>query len=659
MFSLPDKDVFAIDATLATPALKSSADAAVSGVGTVLFNMAVNPVSGKVYVSNLESRNEVRFEGHNTTGDGSSVRGHIAESRITVVANGVATPRHLNKHIDYSVDGSPAEAANSLAFPTSMAVSKDGKKLFVAAFGSSKLGVYSTSELEADTFVPSSTDHVALTGGGPQGVVLHEEEGLAYVLTRFDNGISVVSTGGKKEISHQRMYNPEPSSITAGRRFLYDATLSSSHGDSACASCHIFGDLDSLAWDLGDPDGKVLNNPGPFAIPLLPFFPSKDMHPMKGPMTTQSLRGMANHGPMHWRGDRTGGNDVPESAQPDTGSFDEDAAFKAFNGAFPGLLGRAGKLSDSEMQAFADFALQLSYPPNPIRNLDNSLTAAQQAGRDFYFNHASDGGELPSDVFHNCNGCHTLDPRGNEQFAVEKPGFFGTDGRYSFENEAQFMKVPHLRNLYQKVGMFGMANTFRLPLDSTPPALQFLPPPLNDVSFKGDQVRGFGFTHDGSVDTVFRFLGANVFAQRPADDPFPNPFGIPPSAQGVALRRQVEAFLLAYDSNLAPVVGQQVTLTASNASVVGARITLLEQRAAADECELVVTFVADGRETGALYLPSSNSFVRDRSSTPALSDAALRALAQKGPVTFTAVPPGSGERIALDRNGDGKLDGDG
>ena len=32
---------------------------------------------------------------------------------------------------------------------------------------------------------------------------------------------------------------------------------------------------------------------------------------MKGPMTTQTLRGMANHGPMHWRGDRTGGN-VPD-----------------------------------------------------------------------------------------------------------------------------------------------------------------------------------------------------------------------------------------------------------------------------------------------------------------------------------------------------------
>ena len=63
-------------------------------------------------------------------------------------------------------------------------------------------------------------------------------------------------------------------------------------------------------------------------------------HPMKGPMTTQSLRGMANHGPMHWRGDRTGGNDAA-SAQPNSGSFDEVAGFMKFNPAFQDLLGAA------------------------------------------------------------------------------------------------------------------------------------------------------------------------------------------------------------------------------------------------------------------------------------------------------------------------------
>ena len=59
-FNLPDQDVFAIDATPTTPGGRSAPS---PSVGTILFNMAVNPVNGKVYVTNTEARNEVRFEG--------------------------------------------------------------------------------------------------------------------------------------------------------------------------------------------------------------------------------------------------------------------------------------------------------------------------------------------------------------------------------------------------------------------------------------------------------------------------------------------------------------------------------------------------------------------------------------------------------------------
>jgi DNA-binding beta-propeller fold protein YncE len=654
-FNLPDADVFAIDAN-ATPPVQTSSFA---GVGTVLFNMAVNPASGKVYVTNTEARNDVRFEGHNLVGGGSSVRGHIAESRITVLDGSTVTPRHLNKHLDFSQQGTAAERSRTLAFPMDLTVSSNGQTLYVTAFGSSKIGVFSTAELESDGFIPDSTRQVSISGGGPSGVVLHEASGRLFVHTRFDNGISVVDTGSLREIHHQTMPNPEPESVQKGRRFLYDATLTSSHGDSACASCHIFGDLDGLAWDLGDPDGSLLTNPGPFKIPLaaLPPIFNPNFHPLKGPMTTQSLRGMANHGPMHWRGDRTGGNDAP-SVQPSSGAFDEDAAFKKFNVAFPGLLGRDTALAPDELQAFADFILQTTYPPNPNRNLDNSLTAAQEAGRAFYFRSLPDGREFPSDTFRNCNGCHVLNPNGNAQAGVARPGFFGTDGSYSFENETQFMKVPHLRNLYQKVGMFGMAQTFGLPIDGPVPRLSFLPPPFNTDAYLGDQVRGFGFAHDGSVDTLFRFVGASVFVERPPENPFPNPGGIPPSAVGIAIRRQLESFLLVFDSNLAPVVGQQATLTATNGGAVMGRVELLLARARQGECEVVVRGRESGRELGFLYRPASGDFLSNRMNEGAWSKEQLLARLPHGPLTFTAAPGGSGHRLALDRDLDGVLDGD-
>jgi DNA-binding beta-propeller fold protein YncE len=682
---LPDKDVFAIDALANPPAPKPNG--AFAGVGTVLFNMAVNPVTGKVYVSNTDARNDVRFEGHNVFGPtqgapAGSVRGHTAENRITIIdpTAGVVTPRHLNKHIDYTQDGTPQEAAKSLAFPTEMAITPDGRTLFVAALGSSKVGLFSTHELETDTFVPSEASQIPVTGGGPAGLALEPHGDLLYVLTRFDNAISVIDVRSRHEIGHVPMFNPEPASVVKGRPFLYDASLTSGHGDSACASCHVFGDFDGLAWDLGDPDDFVTPIPGPFTIDLSlvapiigtdpPFY-----HSLKGPMTTQSLRGMANHGPMHWRGDRTGGTDasrlvVLPSVQPDTGAFDEQAAFKKFNVAFGGLLGRAAPLTDEQMQAFTDFILQVTYPPNPVRNLDNSLTADQQAGRNFFFNQTENGTEIPSDTFHNCNGCHVLDPNGNAQFGVAKPGFFGSDGRYSFEQETQFMKVPHLRNLYQKVGMFGMDVTF----DPASPGFpfMFLPAPYNDSSFQGDQVRGFGFLHDGSVDTVFRFHSSTVFTQRDATSPFPNPGGFPVASPtddpataqqkvlaNIQLRRQVEAFMLAFDSNLAPIVGQQATLTAWSESDVNARIDLLEARAAAGDCDLVVhgRMVRDG-SVGYVYEPATATFVPDRVRRRAVPDPALRALARDTELTFTAVPPGSGRRIGIDRDLDGVLDGD-
>ena len=48
----------------------------------------------------------------------------------------------------------------------------------------------------------------------------------------------------------------------------------------------------------------------------------------------------------------------------------------------------------------------------------------------------------------------------------------------------------------------------------------------------------------------------------------------------------------------------------------------------------------------------------DRQGQPAISEAALRDLALGHPLTYTCVPPGSGLRLAVDRDGDGFWDGD-
>jgi len=692
---LPDQDVFAIDASQYPPV--ASTREPFSHVGTTLFNMAVNPKNGKVYVSNTDAHNDVRFEGH--TPGFSSVAGNAVDSRITVLdpADATVTPINLNSQLDHSAGtGDPALAR---AFPLDLVVSKDGSELYVVLQGSSKLVVYPTSALEAGTAAATAGNEVTLSGGGPSGVVIDDRTRMAYVVTRFDNSIALVDLRRRVEVGHVPMFNPEPASLTRGRRFLYDAKLTSALGDQACASCHVGGDLDGLAWDLGNPGASPLpitqkyaqatdvftmppSSIIAFAGPAVAGLYQASL-PLKGPMTTQSLRGLDNHGAMHWRGDRNGaiqqsgapfldatGQPVT-SVQPNTGIFDEFKAFTSFNVAFPGLVGRSGQLSVDDMAAFGEFALQITYPPNPIRNLDNSLTPMQSAGRAFYFNSANDA-ELPVDRQHACGGCHVLDSKANIGQTAH-PGFFGTDGRLSFDNESQLLKVPHLRNAYQKLGMYGASIDQVRALASIIPQLN---PPINAV-------RGFGYNHDGVLGTIEQFLSQVAFVQTTAGS-FANPGGIPffadpanpfdpskgLSQQGFSIRRAVASFLLAFDSNQPPIVGQQLTLTSDNAADNAERLALFEAQATVGNCDLVAhgnvrrtTHVPwlrrRARDTGFVF--SNGSFVADESCIKPLSPEEFVALVTNDDdltLTLTAVPIGSGFRLGIDRDADGYADGD-
>ncbi len=599
--NLPDNDVMVIDTTTAVPTRIRD----LQGVGTTLFNMAVNPVNGKLYVSNQEARNDFRFEGPGTRG--TTVNGHFVDARITVVDGNNVLPRNLNKHIT-SYDkplGTAAEKAAAIATPMEMAVTPDGSTLYLASKGSNKLVRINTAQLESDSFTPSTANQLVLNAGLPTGVVLDAARGRAYVTTRLDNGLSVVNLGNMSEAAHVKMSTPEPADVVTGRKFLYDATYTSSRGDSSCAGCHIFGDMDHLDWDLGNPDDEEVRNRNPYNT-FVPFLlrTTVNFHPMKGPQNTQSLRGMAGNGPLHWRGDRQGVS---------AGATLEERSFKDFSVAFPGLLGRDAALTDEEMTQFARFALKIAYPPNPVRNLDNSMTAKQQAGFNFYMNNNAD-------TLTTCNGCHALDPAKNQ---------YGTDGTMSFEGPtiAENFKIPQLRNMYTKVGSF---------TDNNPQA-----------PFTGDQIRGFGYSNEASKGSISEFLNALVFLNVNQTN-----------------RDLLQEFVLAFPSNLDPIVGQQVTVTPANAAQadVSARLNLLVSRAKVTsprpECELIAKGALGGAQRGWVHSRTADTFVPDRSGEAPVTLANLLAQARtaNAPLTFTCAPPGNGTRMGIDRNNDGKPD---
>jgi hypothetical protein len=269
--------------------------------------------------------------------------------------------------------------------------------------------------------------------------------------------------------------------------------------------------------------------------------------------------------------------------------------------------------------------------------------------------------ELPVDRLHNCNGCHTLDPNGNLG-ATEHPGFFGTSGRLSFENLAQVFKVPHFRNAYQKIGMFASSPDSNRAFT---PNTQ-LNPPLAAI-------RGFGYQPDGAVGAIEHHLTGRVFIRTTnASSPVgQNPGGLPtfqldangdplpiPDPAGFAARRAVVSFLMAYDSNFKPILGQQVTFAHQSGADSDARIALLVARSQAGECDLVAKGSFGGRERGFVY--EAGLYRSDESSDAPRSEAELKALVRsdKHALTFTCVPPGSGYRIGIDRDADGIADGD-
>jgi YVTN family beta-propeller protein len=540
-------------------------------LNTVNLALAVSPADSTVALTGTEARNLTRFE--------PNLRGHLVDTRLALVAQaGTAALINLNPAIDYSVTPGPqAERDSAIGNPTGAAWSADGQRLYVTALADNRLVVLTAA---------GAVRGRAATVPGPTGVVVDDARQRLYVVGRFHNEVQTLSTLDFSQLGRTGIgFDPTPDAIVNGRKFFYGG-FTSGHGDQACATCHVHGDFDNIAWDLGNPQGAMAPKPPGQIDPALQGF-----HPMKGPMTTQSLRGLPGTILLHWRGDR--------------------ADLNAFNGAFVSLMGRAVQLPDSEMAAFNDFVLPLVYPPNPNQLLDRTVPSAPLGqpsaarGQTFFFNQQTD-------LILTCSGCHAAANFG--------PGTNGQVIDHNALQESQDIKVPQLRNLYKKTG--------------------FTDQPL--VTNK----RGFGFIHDGSMDNLFDFLHFSGFS-------FPN---------GDADRRDVEAFLLHFDTGMAPAVGYQITFDGTNSAnpLSLARLDTLrgQAEAAPGNCDLVARGRVGGQPRGWAY-QGGGMWKSDKGSEPLLATAQLIAMAGLGSeLTLTGVPRGSGTRAGIDRDRDGFLDGD-
>jgi hypothetical protein len=309
------------------------------------------------------------------------------------------------------------------------------------------------------------------------------------------------------------------------------------------------------------------------------------------------------------------------------------------------------------MQELKNFLGTVRFAPNPFRQFNNSLSTSMAlpgqlalgrgvlpAGSPLPNGNAQNGQTVfrqtvaPQD----CIVCHAL------------PTGLGTDMRFNGVQWLQFpigpnsahhiasielerandlpFKIPSLRNLYDKFGM--------------------------DLAHTNSRA-GFGFFHDGGVDTLVRFI----------QDAF--------DITNDQTTADLTAFLISFsgsdllpgsitDGNRSPGVpsldtpaaaGRQITINNSNhAPLLDSMVALANT--STNRVELIAKGFKNGLPRGWFYSRTNGTFQSDRLAEVYSVDA-LRALAGVGSEqTYTLVPTGSGMRLGIDEDGDGFFDRD-
>lgn len=280
----------------------------------------------------------------------------------------------------------------------------------------------------------------------------------------------------------------------------------------------------------------------------------------------------------------------------------------AFAPAFTGLQGADAEPDAAQMQKLEDFIASVRYQPNPNRNPDGSMPTTMAVtggngnpttGLAIYQNFPV----LPGGA--TCNSCHTLP--------------VGTSGEIDNPAAApQPLKTTQLRGMWEKVGL----------------------------SFTSqNNSRGFGFMSDGHHDTLAARLGP------------PFDFGAP--AQAPQRRRDVEAFLLAFETETPAAVGRTLAYDGSNNSDPNALSLLnsLISQANTGSIALIARRYDNGSARGFVYA-TQGIWLSDRENVPTTADALRTGASAVAPVTFIAVPINAQFRMGVDRDADGYFDQD-
>jgi DNA-binding beta-propeller fold protein YncE len=599
-WDMPDRDIAIIDTTTLDVSYAT-------GLMNICMNLAVNPVSGMVAVVGTDGENERRFE--------PNLKGIFHKVKLALVdpVTLQKTVKDLNPHLDYQTRSLPrAERDKSIGDPRGIVWNVAGTRAYVTGMGSRNLVILDGNGDRVRTMPVE-------LGEGPTGLALDEPRQRLYILNRFSASVAVVRLSSEHVVINVPLFDPTPVAVKTGRKHLYDTRKNSGLGHASCASCHVDARMDRLAWDLGDPRGNVF--PPSNIVVMADENIVRSFHPMKGPMVTQTLQDIIGHEPFHWRGDRTG--------------------IEEFNQTFTNLLGNDVDLAPAEMQEFKNFLATIHFPPSLFRNFDNSLSTNLPLDGQFSIL----GTPLPNGnavqgitTFQNfgdenCFRCHSA-PSG---LSDDSFGILGPNGERHLKlvavrrSEFHLFKSPQMRNLADKIGMN-----------------------LNGPTSRA----GFGFIHDGRVDTLARFVqdgfGLNEIEGPETLQMIADTIALMLSFSGADVSDPVNTNDVP-SQTVPAAVGKQLTLATPEPPPL-----LSDMLALADSPSSGIDLIARGIESelrrGWFYDPSLGAFQSDRHSETLSVDQLLALAGPDHELTLMVVPRNSGHRIGIDRDEDGYFD---
>ncbi|MBK1834426.1 YncE family protein [Roseibacillus ishigakijimensis] len=584
----PDIDYEVLDHDIATIDSDNLSISYTGGIGTNILALATTE-DNTLLAANSEARNLIPFE--------SELRGRFAISRLGILRADGFGDITLNPDPDGIFPNIDTTAADTALAQPMAVLPVTNEKAYLAAYGSDRIALIDlpTGTLDWRVDLRMNDDPEAprgpLTVRGPRGLAVHPSQPRLYVFNKLSHTLSTIDTVAKEVIAEVGLatFPDLASDLKIGRALLQDARLSG-NGSVSCASCHIDLERDGIAWNLGDPFGEMQTIPGALrSLHENDTYVNRTLHPLKGPMITQTLIGLSDQSKLHWRGDR--------------------ARIQDFNPTFDKLMG-GSEIPAAEMDKIADYLLALRHHPNPRLNPDRSFPAEIEGGDPL-------AGLLVFTKFENhCAACHSL-PSGTSN-NLDIPSTFG-----SFQplKDAPLLTLEHRRHFDNRPG--------------------------------ARNVTGFGLLSDGT-GAGHEFPIVHPYSLHELDDVDR------PASVRAKEKRDLTAFLLAFDNGTAPAVGQSATFTPGEGADPSkqARVELLQTLAGNEMTStgLIARGHWQGERATFFYQPESGGYqAPDQEGEFTLADL-LSGLTPGDSLTFLGVPVDSARRLSIDRDGNGLPD---